>query len=73
MTYALEKSELVKLVNGKFKSFKCTACDGKGWYWVREDDNMIDPLAQSGEGGDLDYKLACTECDGLGFKLKFDD
>ena len=71
MSFVLEKNEVVKLVNGKFKTFKCTTCSGKGWYWVREDGEMIDPPTV--EDGNEYYEHPCEDCKSLGFTIVFDD
>jgi DnaJ-class molecular chaperone len=36
MPYTLEKDEIIKLVNGKFQTRKCTYCDGKGYIYEED-------------------------------------
>lgn len=73
--YFLTKEEYTKLVNGKFTRFKCTSCDGNGWYWVHETGTKRNPTADESE--DDFYRHECNfdenDCDGLGFNVVFHD
>ena len=72
---ALTTEQYQKLVNGRFKSFKCTQCDGKGWYWVHEDGTKRDP--NSSESHDDFYEHPCNfdenDCDGVGFRVVYEE
>lgn len=70
----ISREEYKKLVNGLFRSFKCTSCDGNGWYWVHEDGTKRDP--KLGESHDDFYQHPCDEegeCGGMGFRVVFDE
>ena len=70
-TVTLTHEELVAIVNGRFKTFQCTSCFGKGWYWVHEDGTRRDPGKD--ESHDDFYPHPCTfdehDCQGLGFTV----
>lgn len=71
----LTAEQFSSLVNGKFKTFKCTSCDGKGWYWVYEDGTQRDP--KRGESVDDFYRHPCDfdegDCGGAGFRVVYDE
>ena len=70
----ISKDEYKKLVNGQFRSFKCTTCGGDGWYWVHEDGTKRNPTV--GESMDDFYKHPCTDddgCGGVGFRVVFNE
>lgn len=66
----ISKEDYTAIVNGRFKSFTCTTCDGNGWYWVYHDGTKRNPGAN--ETHDDFYRHECTGetgCDGLGFRV----
>lgn len=71
----LDVGDFKKLVNGRFKTFKCTSCDGNGWYWVHENGYRQTPK----DGDDMDQfdKTPCDyddeDCGGVGFRIVFDE
>ena len=67
----IDKQDYKKLVNGKFKSFRCTMCAGHGWYWVHEDGTIRSPKWD--EPADAYYQHPCEECNELGFNVVFDE
>lgn len=71
---SLSLDEYRDIVNGRFKTFKCTSCEGKGWYWVHEDGYKRDPA--KGESAEDFYKHPCVDvedgdCGGVGFNILF--
>ncbi len=72
----LSKDELKKLINGKFKTFKCINCEGRGWYWVDDMGTMRCP----GKDDSVDsfYRHPCKDlydgdCGGVGFRVVFEE
>lgn len=66
----VDKKDYKKLVNGKFKSYRCTTCCGNGRYWVHADGTKRDPNFH--ESVNDFYEHPCEDCNELGFNVVFD-
>lgn len=58
-----------------FRSFQCTSCDGKGWYYVSDDGIKRNPT--NGKSLDDFYKHECNfdenDCGGVGFRVVYNE
>ena len=75
MIYSFTKEQTMQLLQGQFQARKCLSCDGKGWYYVRDDGVKMNPAV----GDDLAnyHEQVCNfdvdECNGLGYHIIFNE